>query len=66
MRDEQFGVRLKHSTSLLQARLIKRIYRNLGDYRLTGVVFLDVVKAFDTVWIDVLLYKLTLLNSRLT
>jgi hypothetical protein len=30
--------------------------------RLTGAVFLDVVTAFDTVWIDGLLYKLTLLN----
>jgi len=29
---------------------------------LTGAVFLDVGKAFDTVWIDDLLYKLTLLN----
>jgi hypothetical protein len=27
-------------------------------------VFLDVAKAFDTVWIDGLLYKLTLLNFR--
>ena len=27
-----------------------------------GAVFLDVAKAFDTVWIDGLLYKLTLLN----
>ena len=30
--------------------------------RLTGAVFLDVAKAFDTVWIDRLLYKLTLHN----
>jgi hypothetical protein len=29
---------------------------------LTGAVFLDVAKAFDTVWIDGFLYKLTLLN----
>ena len=28
-----------------------------------GAVFLDVAKAFDTVWIDGLLYKLTLLNG---
>jgi hypothetical protein len=37
--------------------------RNFGEKRLTGAVFLDVAKAFDTVWIDGLLYKLTLLNS---
>jgi hypothetical protein len=36
--------------------------RNFGEKRLTGAVFLDVAKAFDTVWIDDLLYKRTLLN----
>ena len=44
------------------ARLVERITRNFGEKRLTGAIFLDVVKAFDTVWIDDLLYKLTLLN----
>ena len=36
--------------------------RNFGDKRLTGAVFLDVAKAFDTVWVDGLLFKLTALN----
>jgi hypothetical protein len=62
MRDEQFGFRPRHSTSLQLARLVERITRNFGEKRLTGAVFLDVAKAFHTVWIDVLLYKLTLLN----
>jgi hypothetical protein len=62
MRDEQFGFRPKHSTSLQLARLIERIARNFGEKRLTGAVLLDVAKAFDTVLIDGLLYKLTLLN----
>ena len=44
------------------ARLVERTTRNCGEKRLTGAVFLDVAKAFDTVWIDGLLYKLTLLN----
>jgi len=44
------------------ALLVERITRNFGEKRLTGAVFLDVAKAFDTVWIDGLLYKLTLLN----
>jgi retron-type reverse transcriptase len=44
------------------SRLVERIIRNFGEKRLTGAVFLDVAKAFDTVWIDGLLYKLTLLN----
>jgi hypothetical protein len=44
------------------ARLVERITRNFGEKSLTSVVFPDVAKAFDTVWIDGLLYKLTILN----
>jgi uncharacterized membrane protein len=43
-------------------RLVERITRNFGEKRLTGADFLDVAKAFHKVWIDGLLYKLTLLN----
>jgi len=39
-----------------------KITRNFGEKRLIGAVFLDLAKALDTVWIDGLLYKLTLLN----
>jgi len=60
--DEQFGFCPRHSTSLQLARLVERITRNFGEKRLTGAVFFNVAKAFDTVWIDSLLYKLTLLN----
>jgi len=62
MRDEQFGFRPRHSTSLQLARLVERISTNFGEKRLTGAVFLDVAKTFDTVWIGGLLFKLTLLN----
>jgi uncharacterized membrane protein len=58
LRDELFG----HRTSLQLTRLVERITRNFGEKRLTGAVFLDVAKAFDTVWIHGLLYKLTLQN----
>jgi hypothetical protein len=44
------------------ACLVERITRNFGEKRLTSALFLDVAKAFDTVWIDYVLYKLTLLN----
>jgi hypothetical protein len=44
------------------AHFVERIIRNFSEKRLTGAVFLDVAKAFDTVWIDGLLYKLTVLN----
>ena len=62
LRDEQFGFRPRHYTSLHLARLVERMNRNFGEKRLTGAVFLDVEKALDTVWIDGLLYKLTLIN----
>jgi hypothetical protein len=62
MRNEQFRFRSRHSTSLQLARLVERITRNFGEKRLTGAVFLDMAKAFDIIWIDGLLYKLTLLN----
>jgi hypothetical protein len=61
-RDEQFGFKPRHSTSLQLARHIGRITRKFGEKRLKGTVFLDVAKAFDTVWIDGLICKLTLLN----
>jgi hypothetical protein len=62
MRDEQFGFRPRHITSFQLARLVERITRNFGEKRLTSAVFLDVAKAFETLWIDGLLYKITLLN----
>jgi hypothetical protein len=62
LRDVQFGFRPRHSTTLQVARLVERVNRNFDERRLTGAVFLDVVKAFDTVWVKGLLYKLTVLN----
>jgi hypothetical protein len=56
LREEEFGFRPWQNTSLLLARLVYRIYINFGDKRLTGAVFLDVAKAFDTVWTVGLLY----------
>jgi hypothetical protein len=38
------------------------VTRNFGEKRLTGTVFLDVAKIFNTVWVDGLLFKLTALN----
>ena len=62
MQDEQLGLRPRHSWSLQLARFVERITTNFDEKRLRGAVFLDVSKAFDTVWIDGVLYKLTLLN----
>jgi hypothetical protein len=63
LRDEQFGFRPRHSTILQLARLVERVKRNFDERRLTGAGFLDVAKAFDSVWIKGLIYRLTVLNS---
>jgi hypothetical protein len=62
LRDEQVGFRPRHSTTLLLARLVERVNRNLDERGLTGAVFLDVVKAFDNSWVKGLLFRITNLN----
>ena len=62
LRDEQFRLKLKHSTAPQLARLVERVSRNFDKRRMTGAIFLDVTKAFDTVWVDGLLYNLTVLK----
>jgi len=57
-----FGFIPRHGTSLLLVGLVESLTRNFDEKRLIGEVFLDVFKAFDTVWMDGLLYNLTLLN----
>jgi hypothetical protein len=47
--DEQFGFRPRYSTSLQLARLVERLTRNFDEQTLTGTIFLNVAKAFDTV-----------------
>ena len=62
MRDEQFGFRPRHSTSLQLTHLVEKITGNFGENRIAGAAFLDVAKALHTVRFDGLLYKLTILN----
>jgi hypothetical protein len=61
LHDKQFGFQPGHSTTLQLASLVERV-RNFDEWRITSAVFLDVAKAFDTVWVKGLLYKLTVLN----
>jgi hypothetical protein len=61
LRDEQFGFRSRHSTTLLLARLLHRVNRN-DERRLSAIVFLDAAKAFDIGWVKGLLFKLTVPN----
>ena len=60
IRDEQFGFRPKYSMTLQLARLVERARRINEQRHLIGAVFLDVAKASDSIWIEGLLYKLTL------
>jgi hypothetical protein len=39
LRDEQFGFRPTHNTTLQLARLVERVTRNFGEKRLTGAIF---------------------------
>jgi hypothetical protein len=59
LRDE---FRPRHRTPLQLTCLVERVNINFDDSRLTGNVFLDVAKAFDTVKVEGLLYKFTILN----
>ena len=62
LRDEKFGFRLGLSTTLQLARLVERVKRKFDEKRPTGAVFRDVAEAFDSVWIEGLLFKLTILE----
>jgi hypothetical protein len=62
LRYEQFGFRPRHSTALQLSRLVERVSRNFDERRLTGAVFLDVAKTFHTVWVEGLLYMLTIFS----
>ena len=59
---EQFEFRPGLSTTLQLALLVKRVKRNSDEKRITDAIFLDVAKAFDFVWIEGVLFKLTILE----
>jgi hypothetical protein len=60
--DEQSGFQLMLGTTLQLDRLVERVNRNLDETRLSCAIFLDVAKAFDTVLVEGLLYRFTVLN----
>jgi hypothetical protein len=62
LRNEQFGFRPRHSTALQLGRLVERVNTDFDERRMTGADSQVVAKAFDTVWVRGLLYKLNILN----
>lgn len=60
--DQQFGFRPGHSTSHQLLRVANIISHGFNTKRHTGIVFLDVAKAFDRVWHEGLIHKLITAN----
>jgi hypothetical protein len=56
--DEQFGFRPKHSTVDQLINVTEFIAKGFGQNQSTVAIFLDVAKAFNTLWHDGLVYKL--------
>lgn len=54
----QFGFRNKQSTVHALLRLFEEAVMGFNDRKITIAAFLDIEKAFDTMWVDGLIYKL--------
>lgn len=56
--DEQFGFRSGHNTAMQVVRIAHAITVSYNKSNVTSLVLLDIEKAFDTVWIQGIVYKL--------
>lgn len=60
--DNQFGFKQKHSTINAIHKLLSDVNHNLTKRKAVSAVLIDLEKAFDTVWLDGLLFKLIKAN----
>ncbi|KXJ72203.1 hypothetical protein RP20_CCG018649 [Aedes albopictus] len=60
--NEQFGFQKGHSTSHQIVRLVKEVRRNFHQGKSSGLILLDVEKAYDSVWHGAILHKMLLGN----
>lgn len=60
--DQQFGFRANHSCPQQVMRIIDVASSRFNEDETTGVVFLDIAKAFDRVWHEALIHKLLVTN----
>ena len=58
----QFGFKKKHSTIQQILRITEKASLNFNENKSTGLVLLDIEKAFDSVWHDALIHKLSILK----
>ena len=63
MSESQSGFRPRHSTETALTSMVNDWLQNMNSSRLTGVAFIDLRKAFDTVQHDILLNKLHALGA---
>ena len=58
LRPEQFGFRRKHCTTHQLLRIVDQIVNGFNNRHYTVALFLDISKAFDSVWHEGLLHRL--------
>jgi hypothetical protein len=61
--NHQFGFRAAHSTSHQLNRVVRHVKNTRAQEESTGVLLLDVERAFDSVWLDALLHSYSFLGA---
>lgn len=63
IKSEKFVFRLENSIKLLLTKFIHQLSENYNNYIQTTFVFFDMEKAFELVWHEGLLFKLTTIDT---